>query len=246
MNDFANLRSPSKIDWAGQGYGVANYGNDNLKNVIFYVRSTHNPVKSQELGRPWHDPVDHIKMFDPAEPMTVIDRPAREEDKHRFNRQWSLFLQKKEQVPEGTPIDQLFPNNPAMADNMKSWGVYTVEQCANMSLNGIQNVNMGAQEAQNRAKKYLEQAVDGRGFHTLQKELEDVKSKYAILQQNHTVLQSQFNAMMDKLDPNRGGLSPSWQPGYDAQAERLNTNHPSYEVTEKRKKAKKEVEETQS
>ena len=243
MSELSQLRGPTNIDWHGQGYGIASYGNDNLKNVIFYVRPTHNPVKSQEQGRPWFVPVDHIKMFDPAEPNTVIDRPMRIEDTHRFRRQYELFLQKKEQVPEGTPIDQLFPNNPAMAENMKSWGVHTIEQAASMSLNAIQNVNMGAQEAQNRAKAYLDQSMKGQNFHKLMKENEDLKEKLKLLTQNHHSMQAQFNALMTKLDnPNRSSTSPSWQPGYDAQAERLNANHPSAEVVEKRKRAKKQQE----
>lgn len=240
MSDLGHLRGPTNIQWQGNGVGIANYGNDSLKNVIFYTRPTHNPVKSADQGRPWYDPVDHIKMFDPAEPNTVIDRPLKVEDTHRFPRQYSLFLQKKEQVPEGTPIDQLFPNNPAMAENMKSWGVYTIEQAANMSLNAIQNVNMGAQETQNRAKSYLEQAASGQGFHKLQKELDEYKNKHSVLQQNYNTLQAQFQAIMSKLgDPNKNGLSPAWQPGFDAQSERLNANHPSNEIVEKRKNNKK-------
>lgn len=243
MNELSGLRGPTNIQWHGQGYGVASYGADHLKNVLFYTRAVLNQQKSLDTGRPFHEPVDHIKIFDPAEPQTVIDRPIQEADKHRFNRQWSQFLTKKEQVPEGTPIEQLFPNNPDFAANLRGWGVYTVEQCANLSLNAIQSINMGAQEAQNRAKAYLDQAKAGVGYHKLQKDYDDLKTKYSVLQQNFNTLQAQFGTIMEKIaDPNKNSNSPTWQPNYDAQAERLNTNHPSFEAAEKKKRTKKQVE----
>jgi len=238
MNDFAGLNKPQSINWnsAARDYGMVSFGNDSMLNVLFYTRSVVNEQKSRDMGKPHHDAVEFVRMQQPGEASTVIERPVQEADKHRFPRQYTLYLNKKEQIPEGTPIELLFPNSPNVADNLKGWGVYTVEQCAAMSQHAIQNINMGGQDYQNRAKSYLENASKGVNFHKQIKELEEMKSKYNVLQQNHNTLQQQFSALMAKLeDPNKNGLSPSWQPNYDAQAERLNSNHPSHEVAQKKK-----------
>lgn len=236
MNDFAGLRGPRSVDWAGQGYGMANYSPDNM-NVIFYTRSVKNEVASKEQGRPVHINMDYVRMQVPGEASTVIDRPASESDKQRFPDKWNKYLHGKTQVPEGTPIELLYVNNPAMGENLRGFGVFTVEQCANLSAHAMNSIGMGAQEAQNKAKAYLDSASGGANFHKMDKELKDERQKSRLLEQNFNQLKSQFDALMNKLNnPNQASIQPNWQTGYDAQAERLNTNHPSAELAKKKRK----------
>lgn len=243
MNDFAGLRGPRSVDWAGQGYGTANYAPDNM-NVLFYLRSVKDEKQSRENNRPIHVNMDYIRMQVPGESNTVIDRPATDQDKHRFHPKWNAYLHDKTQVPEGTPIELLFVNNPAMGENLKGFGVYTVEQCANLSAHAVTSIGIGAQDFVNKAKAYLDSASRGSNFLNLERELKDQKQQNRMLQQNYNTLQAQLNALTQKMqNPQNAGMQPPWQPGLDAQAERLNANHPSVELAKKKNKAKVKVEE---
>lgn len=235
MNDFANLRGPTSIDWAGQGYGTANYSRQ--ANVMFYQRPTKDEKASKEQNRPIFVNVDHIVIQHPGETSTRIDRPATNEDKYRYRDNWSRYLQNKEQVPEGTPIDLLFVNNPAMAENLKAYGIWTVEQCANLSASAITNIGIGGQDFTNKAKAFLESALQGANFLKLERDLKDRDSQLRLIQTNYDNLKAQFDALMRKLqNPNQASNSPAWQPGYDPQAERINSNHPTQEVARKKGK----------
>lgn len=250
MNDFAGLRGPRGVNWEGGnpniGYGMANYAPDSM-NVLFYLRPVKNEVASKEQNRPIHTNIDFIRMQVPGESSTVIDRPAREDDKQRFPDKWNRYIHDKTQVPEGTPIELLYVNNPAMGENMKAFGVFTVEQCANLSAHAMTSIGMGAQEAQTKARAYLESATKGSNFLKLERDFKELAQSNRMLQQNFDSLQAQHRALIEKLsNPNKTSDQPAWQPGYDAQAERLNSNHPSKELARKKSKAMPTAEESEN
>jgi hypothetical protein len=235
MNDFAGAR-PTGIDWKGAHYGLVQYGEDSRLVVIFYMKSVRNEAKSRAESTPIFEDQVYITIHEPGERLNKVDRPATDADKHRFPQHWARFLQKSEQRPEGTPIDLLFPNNPAIADMLKACGIFTIQQCANLSANAIDNVGMGAQEYVNMAERYLKNAIDGRAFHEMQETNKQLKQDNKVLQQQFDMLQKQFNTLHAMYNnPGAAAQQPSWQPGHDAGAERINSNHPSQEIVKKKK-----------
>ncbi len=230
MNDFAMLARPTGIQMHGD-YGIVQYGDDSRLVVYFYVKSVHNVAKSNEQGLRVHEDQIYVTMHPPGERLNIVDRPATEADKFRFPVQWSKFIQKAAQVPDGTPIDLLFPNNPSIADNLKTYGIYTVQQLANLSADAINNVGMGAQEYVNMAKRYIENATDGTAFHKIQQELDKEKQNNKILEQQFANLKGQFDALLNQIkNPLQGMQAPGWVQGHDAAAQRIDLNHPSKEV----------------
>ena len=73
------------------------------------------PAKSAELGRPYSEDQIYVRIHPPGERLNIVDRRANEDDKRRFPQQWHLFSQQKEQHPEGTQIELLYPEYPAVA-----------------------------------------------------------------------------------------------------------------------------------
>ena len=241
MNDFVGSR-PTGVDWAGAGYGMARFGEDTRLVVIFYTRSLKNDAKSREFGVPYNDNAVFVRIHEPGERLNVVDRPMQEGDKQRFHLQWSKFIQNQEQIPEGTPIDLLFPNNPALSENLKAQGVHTIQQCANLSANAIDNIGMGAQEYVNLAKKYLSSATDGLAFHKMQEQIVKKDQDYKILQHQFDQLKNQFNMLLERInDPVKASQAPSWVEGHDAPTERIDSNHPSKELSEKQAKKRKNM-----
>ncbi len=237
-NELANLPRPSNIIMNGHT-GIAQYGDDSSLLVFFYNKSVQNPSKSLEAGRPIHENQIYIKIQHPGEQYNIIDRPVNDSDKMRFRDKWSKFLQNRTQVPEGTAIEQLFPNYPAVAENLRACGVYTVEQCAKLSAAAIDNIGRGAQEYSNRAKKYLDSSTKGVAFHALQKENDDLRNSIAVQNNQIRQLKEQLDHVLMRVnDPIKNSQQPPFIPGYDVQTERLNANHPTAEAVRVKKTRK--------
>ena len=194
--------SPVGIDWKGgiNNWGIAQYGGDNRAIVFFHKQSVWNQIKSEHAGRRIYDEVDFVSIQHPGEREQKIDRPVKPlEDPYRWPTQWSAYQKNQEQVAEGTPIDLLFPNNPALADNLKSAGITTVEQLANLSATGMHNVGMGAQDYVNYARSYLDHAQKGVGFHQFQAEMKEKDAQIRILTQRVETLTTQIDQLLSRM-----------------------------------------------
>jgi len=231
----------TSIEWNGGGLsGNVKFGNDRNLLVMFYNKSVEVPSESIIHGRRWCRNEVYVKIQHPGENFNVIDRPASDQDKQRFRDQWSKFVQDRTQIPEGTSIDMLFPNHPAVGENLKGYGIYTIEQCAALSASAIDNIGRGGQEYVNRAQSYLSQADKGKGFHKLQKSLDDERVKVRVLERQVTDLKNQMDIYLMKVGNQPGeSLNPKWIPGFDAQTERINANHPTQEIATTSRKKKK-------
>lgn len=215
--------------------GIATDGNERNLLVMFYNRAVEIPSESLRLGRRFTKDVIHVKIQHPGEAYNIIDRPVTDQDKHRFRLQWSNFIQNRTQIPEGCPIDLLFPNHPSVGENLRAHGVHTIEQCAELSAHAIDNIGRGAQEYKNRANKYLESANKGAAFHSLQAENDKLQQNQKILENQIAQLKAQLDHVLMKFnDPLKASQSPNYIPGYDVQADRINANHPTVEAAKKK------------
>lgn len=230
------LPNPTGIDWASadKTYGQVKFGDDSTNVVIFYTRSVFNAAKSRAAGARHYDNETWVKMHPPGEKLNIIDRPATDFDKRKYPGQWNMFLQNKTQVPEGTPIDLLFPNNPAVADNLRAFGVHTIQQCANLSAHALTTIGMGAQDWQNMAKQYLDSASNGSAFLAMRAELDKKDQELRVMRQQYDNLQAQLLDLQKRFSgPNLGPQSPgAWG---SAPVELINNNHPSQEIRPSRK-----------
>lgn len=183
VDEPTGFASPTNITWQGTT-GVVEYGGgDKGMFAAFYNRPMHNPAKSTAEGRPVHENKIFIRVHPPGERWNIVDRPANDSDRRRWPAQWNAFQQNQEQVPEGTPIDLLYPENPAVAATMRANHCHTIEQCADLSGPAIENIGMGAQRYVNDAQKYLKAANKGVGVVQMRRELEERDSQIRVLMQ---------------------------------------------------------------
>lgn len=223
MNDFAK---PTGIDWAGSHYGTVRFGEDSQKVVVFYVRSVENAAKSRDAGTRIFENAVYVKIHEPGERLMIVDRPVKDEDKDRFPTQWARFIHNKTQIPEGTMVDLLFPNNPAVADNLKAQGIYTIQQLAKLSAHAIDTVGMGCQEWVNMANAYLQNAMDGSSFIKMQEEVKSLKQNIKIKDDQIAKLISQVDDLTARSrHPDLNTFQPPFVEGYDAQTDRINSSH---------------------
>jgi len=249
--------NPTGIDWNGNVGKVQYGGGDKNMLAIFYTKALHNAQKSTETGRPFYDDVVFVRIHPPGERLNIVDRPATATDKQRFPTQWMQFSQNKQQVPDGTPIDLLYPSHPSVGALLRSNGVYTVEQCAELSGPAIDSIGMGAQRYSNDAAKYLQAANKGVKASQLRAELDERDSQIRTL--THTVEQLQAQiAHLTELGLSSSALAgqqliagqqgrPQYPAGapkqmakpFDSQLAQINATHTTADVAKsKRKRAR--------
>jgi hypothetical protein len=185
--DFPGEVNVDAQSLARNGYGPVRFGRDKYdgKIIQFYWRQVHNPSKSREAGIQMFDKEMFVKIFTPGERLEEIDRPVRENDKYEFPRQWAAFEQNRMYVPEGTPIEVLFPADPQIPAMLRGVGVHTVQQCSRMTAHAIETLGMGAQDWANKAAKMLSDAKEHRDDHVIEQ-----------LQENH---KHEINALKNQI-----------------------------------------------
>jgi hypothetical protein len=158
----------------------SNKGDENLF-VRFYVGSKQDQVASREQGRPIYKEVDYIQIMIPGDRTSAIERPVREEDKHRFARQYAAYKNSGENAGNiGTPLEQWPLMSKAQVEELRYFHVRTVEQLASMPDNRVQQF-AGLQQLKSRAKLFLDAAAGNAPMERLQAEVEKKDAEIAAL-----------------------------------------------------------------
>jgi hypothetical protein len=155
---------------------VALLGTDKDVIAIFHKGTRLHEIKSRELGTPFYEQIDFLKVIHPGEPLNVYDQPVREQDKWRFRPQWERYEAGTTQNVGGTPLSVLFPWSPEIVQTLAGMHITTVQQLADLSDTGKQNLMFGTNLSQ-KAKDYLAVADKGREYHQLQTKLENQKEQ---------------------------------------------------------------------
>jgi hypothetical protein len=189
--------------------GQVTFGSDEKLFAQFHKMSVLNGIKSKEAGRPVHDAVAFVKIQQPGE-RDYLDRPATMEDRMRFPRQWAAYEAGQEDIPDGTLLSVLFPNNPEVVDNLKYAKILTVEQLASCNDTQIQNLGLGGRTFVDRAKAYLAASEKGKGFHELSARLEQLELQGRADKDRIAALETALAAAGEELpdQPKRRGRPP--------------------------------------
>jgi len=124
QTQFAPLDDPSIFQ-------RPNAGDDTLFSV-FYMGVVRNEARSVEQGRPIFDDVECVRIMVPGDRNNVVDRPATQQDKHRFAKQYDMFRQgiKEEDQITGTRLTDWPFLTRAQCEELKYLGLRTVEHLA--------------------------------------------------------------------------------------------------------------------
>jgi len=195
--------------------GMVQFGSDNHTNVTFYKRSVLDSTKSREEGRPFYVSKDYVRIQQPGEHLNIIDRPI--DDDPRVKLRWPIQYQNfqnnsQQEIPEGTPIEILFPNAPEIPANLHTQAVHTVEQLSNLTAHALQSIGMGSVEWQGQARKFLDSAKGGMEYHKLVKNNQDLQSKVEVLMNQISLLNSQLNRLMAAQQGIPGTMIPNSAP----------------------------------
>ncbi len=180
LNDQFDPRSDyGATELAMQGTN-ARYAGDNRLLVQFHVLPMIDDVRSAEEGRPIYKDVDHVRIMQPGNKESIVDRPVTEMDIARFRQQYDNWKSGQEELVEGTPLEAWPEITRAQVEEMRYFNVRTVEQLADMADAHAQKF-MGINEMRRKARLYRDRAAKNAVSTKLQKELKEKDNQIASL-----------------------------------------------------------------
>jgi hypothetical protein len=135
----------------------------------FYLHAKKDEKASLEQGRPVFKEVPYIKIMVPGDKDNIVQRPVRDQDKQRFPRQWQAFQNNEDEPMVGTPLTEWAFVNRSQVEELKYFGIRTIEDLANAPDSQIQKF-MGINALKEKAKIFLEDSK-------LQAPLDQLKSE---------------------------------------------------------------------
>jgi len=171
---------------------------ENLVAVFKYI-PLQNPGKTLAEGRPIFDDVEvceirvpgsrDVKVF-PSTEVTrwIIDPETGEQTKQtyaeRFRHQYQQFKAKAQQTKSGTPLAAVPFLSEGKRAELRAQNIYTVEALAAIDGAELKNLGQGGREWKNSAQVYLEESKRGAPNLQMQAELEALKARNAILEED--------------------------------------------------------------
>ena len=146
---------------------------DKRLRVVFSYEPEKDETASTIAGRPIYRDTLFITILQPGSRDNVI-RPARPGDKQRFATQFQQFENKKEQVVEGTPLEAWPAITRSMAEEMKYFHIYTVEQLIDMPAAQANNV-MGYSILKRKAEAFMQAASGTAPIEQMAADIEELK-----------------------------------------------------------------------
>lgn len=168
FDDASNLANQSRFAMDSKLY------------VQFYVRPVMHAFKSSEAGRPIYEEKEYIKIIVPGDSKTTVDCPVDNTFRQRFEKQYDKFKKGLEQAVTGTPLEVWPQMSVGMVAELKSVGVQTVEQLAELSDANIQRF-MGGNMWRQKAQAFLDAAAGDATNSKMAAELEKRDSEIAVL-----------------------------------------------------------------
>ena len=144
-------------------------GDENLY-VSFFMHPLQNKGKTLEEGRPIFVDTEYVRIMVPGDKGNVVMREVREDDKRRFPTQYAAFKNDEAEIVEGTPLDKWNLVSAAQVEELKYFGIRTVENLANVTDTNAQKF-MGINILRTKAREYIEAAATDAPIAQLQEEL---------------------------------------------------------------------------
>ena len=169
-------------------------GDENLY-VKFFSHPLQDKERTLQEGRPIYVDTDYIQIMVPGDKGNVVVRPVRPDDVHRFPKQHLSYKSDLEEVLEGTPLEKWNYLTQAQVEELKYFGIRTVEQLAVVSDSNAQKF-MGIQILRQKAVEYVKATKTEAPIAQLQEELEQRDLK---IQEQDNVI-GELMARMEELE----------------------------------------------
>jgi hypothetical protein len=148
--------------------------------VKFFLHPVKNEAKSSEAGRPIFEEIEFITIMVPGDKDNIVERAVWEHDRARFSKQYTHWKATGQEAVTGTPLEAWPVVTRAQVEELKHFGVRTVEDLSNLSDANTAKF-MGVQALKQKAKAFLE-AASGNGGAKFQAAIEQKDEQIASLE----------------------------------------------------------------
>lgn len=146
----------SDAAWRDSSFGESTKGK---MHVFFHTTQVKDNFQTAQQKRPIFREKVFITKLVPGDQFLRIDRPIRETDMEEFPVEYQRFLQKKEQVPEGTPIAAWDEISDTQKAEFLALNILTVDQFANLP-DSVGNKIMGFNDLRQKAREFCTPAKE--------------------------------------------------------------------------------------
>lgn len=160
--------------------GNARYAHDDKLFVTFFKHPRKDEKKTLEEGRPMYNDEDYVRIMVPGDKDSIVVRPARDSDKQRFAKQFAAYEQGEGEHHTGTPLKAWPMVTRGQVEELKFFGVHTVEQLADLADIHVQKF-MGIGTLKEQAKAFIQQSKETAPLVQLNAALEDKDAEIAAL-----------------------------------------------------------------
>lgn len=165
--------------------------------AVFFKKARENKAKTAEEGRPIFDEVPYIRIMIPGDKDNIVERPVRENDKSRYHAQWAAFEANDEQFVSGTPLEAWPLVNRGQVEELKFFGITTVEQLADLS-DSHAGKWAGVVTLKQKAKSFLAAAEGVQDTTRLERALEVRDNEISALRGQIVDLASEIKQLLSK------------------------------------------------
>lgn len=173
--------------------------------VIFKEMPVKNEAESKAKGRPIYDSVEAVEVITAGDRNSVKVFPAhsssgwvttqdgtQEELTYamRWSDQYRRFKEGKQQVQDGTPLEELPFLTQAKRLELKALKIYTAETLASLDGQNLKTLGMGGRELKNQAQAYIDNASGSAAVTKLASENEGLKEQLAALRQEVSAIRT--------------------------------------------------------
>lgn len=127
--------------------------------VRFFNHPMLHGLKSAEEKRQVFVDKPHVEIVVAGQDKQKFVGPVNEQVKARFPEEYAEFLKGNEVAKTGTPIEQWPQITPSQVLMMKNINIYSVEDVATLSDEGVGNLGPGGYKLRDDARKFLVQAM---------------------------------------------------------------------------------------
>lgn len=177
--------------------------------ALFKHTAVKNDAKSADAGRPIYDDREVCELRYPGSrnvgvyPATAFSHWGTDPDTgeqmkityaERFHRQYQQFKAQATQTKSGTPLMYAAFLTEARKAELRAQNLYTVEALAEIDGIELKNLGMGGRELKNKALEYLEGAKLASVDTKLAAEIEALRARNAILEEDAKTLKERRDA----------------------------------------------------
>ena len=188
---------------------------DEMLVVLFRYLAMENPQASLAQGRPIFDDVEvceirapgskDVKVFPSTEFCGWKDDPFTGAQRkwtyaERFQYQYRQFKNSNTQTKTGTPLDHVRFLSEGRRAELRAQNLYTVEQLAGIEGNELKNLGPGGRDMKNQALEYIEESKSSAPSKQMMAELEALRARNAILEEDQKVFEQRKPLLADSQD----------------------------------------------